>query len=129
MKKSYYFFIALTGLVVDQLIKNFVISVPQFNEQVFINKNFAWNLPVENHAIVVIMIFVIIGLIFLMTQKSLPIIWIIVAGALSNLIDRVLFGGVIDYIHTPLGGIINLADIMISLGVVLIILDSRKIKI
>ena len=128
MKKFLYFFIALSLLVVDQSIKNFFIRSPQLSEGVFINQKFAWNLPIPNSVIIVLMIVVILFLIFLLIKKFQLYICIILAGALSNLIDRIIYGGVVDYIHTPFGGVINLADIMISLGVILIILDKRKIK-
>ena len=53
---------------------------------------------------------------------------LILGGAIGNLIDRVLFGHVIDYIQVWLGSYpfpaFNLADSAISVGAVLLILSS-----
>ncbi|GAA4126621.1 signal peptidase II [Aminobacter aganoensis] len=53
---------------------------------------------------------------------------LIVGGALGNLIDRTVYGHVIDYIlfHTPVWSfaIFNLADVFISLGAALVVLDE-----
>ena len=52
----------------------------------------------------------------------------VVGGAVGNLIDRVLFGYVIDFIDWHYGGYhwpaFNVADAAISLGAVLLILDT-----
>ncbi len=52
----------------------------------------------------------------------------IVGGALDNLIDRTVYGHVIDYIlfYTPVWSfaIFNLADVFISVGAMLLVLDE-----
>lgn len=51
----------------------------------------------------------------------------IIAGAMSNLYDRLLYGYVIDYVDLNYFTVFNLADMMISGGVVfLIILQKRS---
>lgn len=53
---------------------------------------------------------------------------LIVGGALGNLIDRAVYGHVIDYVlfHTPVWSfaVFNLADVFITLGAGLVILDE-----
>ncbi|WP_269930716.1 signal peptidase II [Aminobacter sp. HY435] len=53
---------------------------------------------------------------------------LIVGGALGNLIDRSVYGHVIDYVlfHTPVWSfaIFNLADAFISVGAALVVLDE-----
>ena len=53
---------------------------------------------------------------------------LIVGGALGNLIDRAVYGHVIDYVlfHTPVWSfaIFNLADAFITVGAALVILDE-----
>ncbi|MES1241183.1 MAG: signal peptidase II [Acidobacteriota bacterium] len=56
---------------------------------------------------------------------------LLAAGALGNLIDRVVYGGVVvDFVSVGLGslrtGIFNLADVAITCGVVLVALQSRS---
>lgn len=50
---------------------------------------------------------------------------LIVIGAISNLIDRWRFGGVVDFMHW-LWWSFNLADIYIFLGIILWLLPKRK---
>lgn len=53
---------------------------------------------------------------------------LIVGGALGNLIDRAIYGHVIDYVlfHTPVWSfaVFNLADAFISVGAVLVVFDE-----
>jgi signal peptidase II len=53
---------------------------------------------------------------------------LIVGGALGNLIDRAVYGHVIDYVlfHTPVWSfaVFNLADAFISVGAVMVLLDE-----
>lgn len=52
------------------------------------------------------------------------------AGGVSNLIDRVVHGHVVDFINLGIGslrtGIFNIADVAVSLGAVLIVFDGRR---
>jgi len=61
---------------------------------------------------------------------------LILAGGSSNIYDRFLHGGVVDYIYWHCGfdfAVFNFADVIIDIGVVLILLisylDSRKKRI
>ncbi len=47
----------------------------------------------------------------------------IVFGAISNLIDRLRFGFVIDYIDLPIFTVFNIADCLISAGVVVFLVS------
>jgi lipoprotein signal peptidase len=52
----------------------------------------------------------------------------IVGGAVSNVIDRLRFGAVVDFIHAHIGGwswyVFNLADAAIVCGVAALVIDS-----
>ena len=54
----------------------------------------------------------------------------VLAGAISNIIDRYLYGGVVDFIHAHLGGwswpIFNVADMAIVLGIFCIFWEQWK---
>lgn len=57
---------------------------------------------------------------------KLPLV-IIMAGAIGNLIDRIRLGYVIDFIHSPLGGIynfpvFNFADIYVTCSAIFLII-------
>lgn len=51
---------------------------------------------------------------------------LVISGALSNLIDRIAYGGVIDFIHFSINGwswpIFNLADVWIVCGVIIMLI-------
>jgi signal peptidase II len=53
-----------------------------------------------------------------------------VAGGLSNLIDRVALGGVIDFLNVGIGpvrtGIFNVADVAIMAGIALLVVDRWR---
>ena len=121
-----------------------VIPVPYLMRHVtnFFNIVFTWNpgtafslfrgLGDARPMIMVIATAVIIGLLLyylLVRAKSYeraPLI-MIVGGALGNLIDRIRFGAVIDFLDFHIGGYhwpsFNVADIFITVGVLLYILN------
>lgn len=53
---------------------------------------------------------------------------LIIAGGFSNILDRVVYGGVIDFISVSFNGwhwsILNIADVVINVGVLILILQS-----
>ena len=55
---------------------------------------------------------------------------LIAAGAASNFFDRIRYGAVIDYIDVRWFTVLNIADIMISVGAALLVLvlwrDDKK---
>jgi len=53
---------------------------------------------------------------------------LIIAGASSNILDRIFFGKVSDFISFGLGFTFNLADVYIFLGVLLLLISPRMNK-
>lgn len=121
--------------IIDQLIKHFFVTHPMWSASVggvlslnlslFSNGVAAFSLPIPAKEIAFISFFVVLGLIFLLFRsqskaKSLALVFLI-AGALSNLLDRLLMGRVIDYFGVTLLGKVsffNLADVLIVIGVI-----------
>lgn len=98
-----------------------------------IHKNYgvAFNLPLP-HTLVITLTVVLIGLFVFILIRSInqrpdlaAASAIIVAGAIGNLIDRLVFGYAIDYIILFTRSAINLSDILILIGVLLMIFTSR----
>jgi signal peptidase II len=56
----------------------------------------------------------------------------LIGGGIGNLIDRLLYGSVTDFMHIDFGifqtGVFNLADVSISLGVILILIHAYVLK-
>ncbi len=126
--KNKFIIFSLLALVFDQAIKYYFYTHPD-RVGVFgyyLNQNFSWSLPVSNIIVIFLTIPMLLALIYWRAYLSGPLLaWCLVgAGAVSNLLDRLWRGGVVDYIHLPGGGIINLADLMILGGMVWVLLSS-----
>jgi signal peptidase II len=112
-------------LIVDQLIK-FVLII-FFPEQVF--KNLVGIFNIGNiFYIILFTILMVIVLLFLFNNKKDIYVFpfqFILAGAFSNLLDKVFRGYVIDFIPV-FNGYLNLADLFIIFGLLIILLNLRK---
>lgn len=127
-------------LLLDQYFKYLARTNPDYTYylwkkwlgwEYFINPGIAFGLPFPNILLLIITPLVIIGLIYYLSKakhknNSLYLgIILIISGALSNLIDRAVFSTTTDYlrIYTSL---INIADILIVLGAILLILNPQN---
>lgn len=58
---------------------------------------------------------------------------LIIAGGLSNLLERIFFGCIMDYVALPFFPVFNIADISLTVGVMGVLfhwyIDTKKIKI
>lgn len=117
MTRREIFFLSGTLLFLDQLLK-------YLSSAIYLNINFAWSLPLSNFVSAILMISLLVGLIIFYSKSNAAIL--IFAGAVSNLIDRLARGGVVDYLWLPYGAVINLADMMILAGLVWWLLAARR---
>lgn len=129
-------------LLLDQVLKylartnsdfTFYLWKPILGWEYFANPGIAFSIPIPNWLIILItpiILILFIGLI-LKSKKKTKIfyfsLFLIIAGAISNFIDRILFSATIDYLRI-LTGIINLADVMIVVGTGIILWREWKIK-
>lgn len=126
----------------DQLLKylartnadfSYYLWKPWLGWEYFANSGIAFSLPSPNWLIVIFTPIIILGLIFWIIKsfkekKSISYLLsliIIVAGALSNLTDRIFFSATIDYLRF-FTGVINLADVMIAGGVAMLVIYSKR---
>lgn len=88
--------------------------------------------PVEALAksgyLVILLIGLSFYLLFHFLRKKGPEVLLILAGGISNLLDRMFYGGVVDFITLPFIPVFNLADILVVVGCVLIFIDLLKLK-
>lgn len=94
-----------------------------------VNSGITFGLDMNYYLIILFYLIIIPVLIFILfleyKQKNYFNIWgltFIIFGALSNLVDRLFYGAVIDYIDLKYYSVFNLADVMIFLGVIVILL-------
>jgi len=138
MKK--YWVATLLGLLlflIDRTIKYLISQAPsagffitkQLGLNYYLNPGLAFGLPLPNVMNIVLTSAVLLLLIVWLKRKLLFQLWpliLIYIGAISNLIDRIRFGGVIDYLIIPIWPVFNLADCYIVLGIILLALDLKN---
>jgi signal peptidase II len=99
----------------------------------FPNYNLAFGLPMPNILIIISVIIILIFLCYLWWQNliigkswNVLAVSLIIIGALSNLLDRLFFGYVIDYLNIFIWPVFNMADALIVIGVGVIIIETIK---
>ncbi|HSR89092.1 MAG TPA: signal peptidase II [Candidatus Udaeobacter sp.] len=130
-------------LLLDQFLKwqafhNWTDSkliFPYFGWQLFLNSGLAFGLPLSNSATIFLTLPMIglIGYLFFkeLNKKNaatpkLLLAWsILLAGATSNLLDRIFYHLVIDYFIIGTA-IINIGDILIVSGLIIYLLDLKN---
>lgn len=109
-------------ILADQAIKYFFYHHPTINSWLVFSCNpvIAWSLPLSGLLFWLIWLLAISAL-FFFTKKNQWNIFLVLclAGALSNALDRLIYGCVVDYIQLFRFPVFNLADILISGGVIL----------
>lgn len=134
-------------IVIDQLIKFIVSNNIVLNTSIIVIKDFLSLTYVKNIGaafsilegnrifLIVITIIALIGIYFLIKNKSLKkietiIYSMIIGGIIGNLIDRIIFGYVIDYasfkIFSSNMPVFNLADSLIVVGCIILLFITVK---
>lgn len=137
MKK--YFFTILSLFIFDRFTKVYILKNPSPNFwggffESHINTGVAFSLPIS-YLILYPLLIIILTLLFYLWKKDFNrrsiLIWpwaLIIIGAISNFMDRIRYGGVIDFINIPYFTVLNLSDIYISIGIVWILWFSWFFK-
>jgi signal peptidase II len=129
----------LVGIFLDQLSKYIIFEIvvkdrlpKNIGVYLFQNFNFAFSLPLSKVFIYLIYFFVLVGIGFYLKKNffTLPSIskvaWVfILAGAISNIGERIYFGYVRDFIYL-FSGIFNLADFYIIFGVLILFFSKER---
>ncbi len=118
------------GLLISKSIISDLLSF-----RLLFNQNIAFSLPISGPILIVIISIVILLLIYIIFQhfihlknnkSDVYILVLILFGAISNLIDRFFYGAVVDYLDLKYFTIFNLADVMISVGVIIYFINYLK---
>ena len=144
-KKITIFYIAVLIFTLDRLSKYFILklsnSVEEFNIPVtsFLNFNLVWNNGIAfglfsfneqfyyNIITLVIVLITLVILFFAIKSAGVEKIGfsMIFGGSLGNIFDRLYYSAVVDFIDFHINNIhwfiFNIADIFISLGVIILI--------
>lgn len=125
--------LALSTLLCDQVSKIIVMRTIPLGVSLSIIPGVLSLTPTENRGIAfgvfsafnslflsLLSLAIVVLLIYFWHRHS-PYLYLIVGGALGNIIDRLRYGYVLDFIHIRYWPVFNLADISIFFGVVLTI--------
>jgi len=133
LKKIYYIIILIILIIIDQATKT-IFSKKTINLLILqlkptTNTGMSFGLFQGNNIIFIIISIIFITLLILLRKefKNTKILLImILAGAIGNLIDRIIYGHVRDFIDFRIFPIFNVADSLIFLGVIGIIIYEIK---
>lgn len=121
-------FITLFLIFLDQLTKYYSNSPVK-------NTGIAFGIPIQLVGIILMNILLLILLLYfakkelnLRSRLAQYLLAFVFAGGISNLIDRLYHGYVIDFISIWIWPTFNLADIYITVGILLLIIFYGKIK-
>lgn len=140
--------LALLVILADQVTKQWALATlfqdgrpvevtPFFNLVAVWNRGVSFGLlasndPMTPYYLSAFAILVVIGLGVWLARATTPLLRIslalVIGGAIGNVIDRLLYGAVVDFIDWHVAGYhwpaFNLADSAISVGVVFLLFDS-----
>lgn len=103
---------------------------PGLGKEIFPNANFAFSLHVPVALMYAVYAAVIVGLVAWYARMPRPkwqqtlALELILAGALSNILDRVVLGYVRDFIYIFWGNVFDLADVFIVAGILLLLFNE-----
>lgn len=124
---------------IDQILKFFAHTAPEYTYyfvpqligwEYFENPGIAFGIPIPQFIVIPLSIIIIIGGISFLNKEHKNVYNILgaillIAGAVSNLIDRSIYGFTIDYIRI-ITSIFNLADLLIVVGGILLLKGNKK---
>ena len=125
------FLLILLLIIVDQFSK-YLVRHPLFSRDGFYicNKGISFGVSVPSIIFWSVWLIIIVSiLLYVFKKKSyiLPFSFII-SGGISNAIDRLVFGCVIDFIDFKFWPVFNFADAFITIGAIMIIAKNFKHK-
>ena len=142
-KRQYLIIFLFFIFAIDRFFKILILNIFKnsdflYKELLFFKLQFIQNTTIAfgiylNKIFLIIIIFLILLVLiyfFSINYKNKNIFFIlslglIILGAFSNLLDRIFYNGVIDFINIWIFPIFNIADIMIVAGVFLLLFNQK----
>jgi signal peptidase II len=112
-------------LLLDRLTKLFFLG----NSRFIVNRGVSWGIATFlSPALLTLFSFLILAFcsLLLFFYPGKLGLWLITAGGTTNLLDRLFYGGVVDFISLPLLPAFNLADVAVCLGGFFLLVDFLK---
>lgn len=121
--KTKFVFLFAVLVALDQFAK-------YFSNNSICNKNIAWNIPIAPAIFYFIWTAIIAALVSMFFKTKSPsqkvLLIFIFSGAISNMIDRIRLGCVVDYIDLKFWPVFNLADVYITAGAIFLFVIFLK---
>ncbi len=111
LRKNKIILLALISCIIGQLFS--VLAYKFFDYQ--INQSIIFGYYYNNTYSIYITLFLLLLIIIFMAinnQISIPFV-VLIGATVSNIIDRIIYGGVLDYISVPLIPLFNISDMFI----------------
>lgn len=105
-------------LIILQIINFFIYRNLFFS----LNPNFIFGLARGNILAIIISVVILTFVLILLNKYHSLGFPLVIGGLVSNIFDRIFYGGTIDYLSFWLIPTFNLADILIIVGIILIVL-------
>ena len=129
-KEIWFLIIPAIFFIIDRVFKNLVkngLSGENFLFKInyIANTGVSWGMLKGNSALLLWVSIIILGIIIYFYNELLPAKLgtnLIIIGAVSNILDRIMFAHIIDYIDFGWFPVFNIADACITLGGIYIIL-------
>ena len=153
MKYKSYYLLCLVLVILDQLTKQIVVSLFALGDSMVINSYLSWTYIQNTGAAFSILsgggaikkafllgVSLFVSLMVMVWIHKTPAIlrqrlfgqFILLSGALGNLLDRAQYGYVIDFIDVHYQNyywpVFNVADSLIFIGVILLIFERRQLS-
>ena len=129
------FFVADLGLKWLAINQKIFLSLCPLKFELFLNTGIVFSLPVPKWvylpvatAVLLVFIYALLSSLRLRGRNVTGLLFVIL-GAASNLRDNFIHGATIDYLIFFDRSAVNLADLMIVIGVLLLIAANRKIRL
>jgi len=151
MKYKSYYLLSLLLVILDQLTKQIVVSLFTLGESMVINSYLSWTYIQNTGAAFSILsgggaiqkafllgVSLFVSLMVMVWIHKTPAIYrqrlfgqfILLSGALGNLLDRAQYGYVVDFIDVHYQNyywpVFNVADSLIFIGVILLVFERRQ---
>lgn len=141
-RKNQPMFVFTCGLVffiLDRIIKYlFINNLVSNNFLLSYTENSGISFGLQLPGVFLTLFYIIITLIFITLivwlikswahskRLEASMVWLVILGSASNIIDRLKFGFVVDYINLHFWPVFNIGDIMIMAGVIILFINHYK---
>lgn len=126
---GFWFGVGTILIAIEQLTK---FLAQHYSQPIFFNNNFAFSLPVPVVLMYIIYAAVLVAVLRIILKdwnrftSIVKLGWtLVLAGGLSNIVERIILGHVRDFIYIA-NGVFNLADFFIIIGLLIIVSTYQR---